>query len=61
MYEQNTMNEEDKIIRNKYIVEEGFLGCSAAWLDEFLPEISKKRAILILSVMGQMTDSKTLR
>jgi hypothetical protein len=29
-------------IRNKYIVEEGFLGCSAAWLDDFLPEIIKK-------------------
>jgi hypothetical protein len=57
MYQQNTMSEEDKIIRNKYIVEEGFLGCSAAWLDEFLLEISKKRATLILRVMGQLTDS----
>jgi hypothetical protein len=51
------MNEKNKILRNKYNVEEGFLGCSAAWLDEFLPEISKKRAMLILRVMGQLTDS----
>jgi hypothetical protein len=57
MYQQNTLNEEDKIIRNKYIDEESFLRCSAAWMDEFLPEISKKRATLILRVMGQLTDS----
>jgi hypothetical protein len=53
------MNEEERIIRNKYIVEkEGVLGCSAAWLDDFLPENTKKRAALILRVTVQLRDSK---
>jgi hypothetical protein len=58
MYQQNTMHAEEIIFRNKYIAgEEGFLGCSAAWLDEFPPEISEKRAALILRVTGQLRES----
>jgi len=30
VYQQNTISEEDEIVRNKCIVEEGFMGCSAA-------------------------------